>query len=156
MTGRSYGYSKGLNSNTDGKVVMLQENKKAFEGMFRFIDILIIFFSFQIAFFFRHHQVELNVFQLPLQFFIFITTYYIVWFYLSNRFQLYGSKRFSHFFGEFFDVGKTTLFCLVIASILAFFLREDPLSRLFMVYFWSIQTAFFILFRSCTGRIYLL
>ena len=47
---------------------------------------------------------------------------------------------------EAFDVFKTTSLCLVIAMIPAFFIREYPLSRLFLLYLWPLQTGSLILF----------
>jgi exopolysaccharide biosynthesis polyprenyl glycosylphosphotransferase len=48
-----------------------------------------------------------------------------------------------------FDTAKTVTLCLVGATIPAFFLREDPLSRLFLLYLWPLQVGFLILFRFC-------
>jgi exopolysaccharide biosynthesis polyprenyl glycosylphosphotransferase len=45
------------------------------------------------------------------------------------------------------DVFKTTIICFAIATIPPFFIREYPLSRIFLVYLWLLQTGSLILFR---------
>jgi len=126
---------------------MLKEQKKSFEILFRLFDVLILTISFVIAYHLRFDQIELNVFHLPIQYLVFFFTYLMAWFYFSNRFKLYSSKRLSGFMRESLDVGKTTGICFLVATIPAFFIREYPLSRIFLLNFWPIHTCSLILFR---------
>jgi len=71
----------------------------------------------------------------------------MAWVYLSGRFGLYVSKRLTAFRYEALDVCKSTALCLVIASVPAFFFREYPLSRLFLIYSWPLQTGILVLSR---------
>ena len=126
---------------------MLKEYKRPLATTFRLLDILIILFSFYIAYSLRLGPMGLNIRALPIQYFMFFFTYVIVWVYLSGRFKVYVSRRTTSFMLEAFDVSKTTSLCLVIAMIPAFFIREYPLSRLFLLYLWPLQTGSLILFR---------
>jgi exopolysaccharide biosynthesis polyprenyl glycosylphosphotransferase len=125
---------------------MLKKYKKSFTSIFRLADLLIIFISFYIAYSLRFGQ-NINISQLPIHYPIFFLSYLIVWFYLSERFQLYDSKRFDHFKYESWEVIKTTVLCLVIATVPAFFIRKYPLSRLFLLYLWPFQTGILLIFR---------
>jgi len=126
---------------------MLKQYKKPFEKTFRFVDVLIIVCSLYAAYGLRYGEIDLNIFDYPKQFQILLPIYLVVWIYLSNRFQLYSSKRMISFYQEALDVCKTTIICLAIATIPPFFIREYPLSRLFLLYLWVLQTGTLILFR---------
>ena len=126
---------------------MLKEHKNTFERLFRLLDVLILTISLVIAYYLRFGQIELNVIHLPIQYLVFFSTCLMAWLYFSNRFKLYGSKRAIGFISESLDVGKTSGICFVIATIPAFFIREYPLSRLFLLYFLPIHTGSLILFR---------
>ena len=114
--------------------------------MFRLADLLIILLSFYIAYSLRFGQ-SVNILQLPVHYTILFFSYLILWFYFSYRFQLYDSKRLAHFKYESWDVIKTTALCLVIATVPAFFIRKYPLSRLFLLYLWPLQTGVLLIFR---------
>ena len=119
---------------------MLKEYKSSLAMMFRLVDLLIVLFSFYVAYSLTFGQ-SLNISQLPIQYPVFFSTYLILWVYLSSRFRIYDSKRLSTFRYEVWDVVKTVLLCFIIATLPAFFIREYPLSRLFLLYFWPLQTA---------------
>ena len=126
---------------------MLKKNKKPLANIFRIFDIAIIIFSFYIAYSIRFGLAELKIFDFKLEFVIFFTSYIIVWLFLSFKFGLYISQRRTDFRDESIDVIKTTALTLFVAVIPAFYIREFPLSRLFLLYFWPIQTVLLILFR---------
>jgi len=126
---------------------MLKEHKKIFEILFRFLDVLILIISLGIAYMLWFGQIERNVFHIPIQYIVFFFAYLMAWIYFSNRFKLYDSKRFDGFIRESLDVGKTTGICFLAAVIPPFFIREYPLSRLFLLYFLPIHTGFLILFK---------
>jgi len=126
---------------------MFKQYKKPVANTFRFVDLLIIVCSLYVAYGLRYGEIDLNIFVYPKQFQILFTIYLVVWIYLSNRFQLYSSKRMIRFNQEALDVCKTTIICLAIATIPPFFIREYPLSRLFLLYLWVLQTGSLILFR---------
>jgi exopolysaccharide biosynthesis polyprenyl glycosylphosphotransferase len=108
---------------------------------------MIIAISFSVAYIMRFGIEGLIRFDFHLQFVVFFSSNIFAWLIVSNWFHLYSSKRFYGLLHEFRDVIKTTALCLVIAAIPAFFLRQEPLSRLFLLYFWPIQTSALILFR---------
>ena len=129
---------------------MLKQYTKSFANAFRLVDVLIIICSFYIAYGLRFGEINLNIFDYPKQFQILLPIYLLVWIYFSNRFQLYSSKRMISFYQEALDVCKTTIICLAISIIPPFFVRENPLSRLFLLYLWVLQTGSLILFRFTT------
>ena len=126
---------------------MLSQHKKRLATTFCVIDIFIILVSFCVAYCLRFGWKELSIPGIPIQFLIFFLTYLIAWIYLSSRFKLYTSKRITAFWYEAWDVCKTTAICLLIATLPAFFIREHPLSRIFLLYLWPLQTGALILFR---------
>lgn len=126
---------------------MLKQYKKPFANTFRFTDVLIVICSFYLAYALRFGVISLNIFNLPEHYQILFAIYLVVWIYFSNRFQLYSSKRLIKFGHEILDVCKTTTLCLAIATIPPFFIREYPLSRIFLVYLWVFQSGSLFLFR---------
>jgi exopolysaccharide biosynthesis polyprenyl glycosylphosphotransferase len=131
---------------------MLKEHKKSFRTFFQVFDIFIIIFSFCLAYYLRFGLDAFNAIDFRLQFKIFILSYLIVWFLFAFRFGLYSSKRFESFWSEARDIIKATSLCFLFAAIPAFFFRQEPLSRLFILYFWPIQTGFSIIFRFSVRR----
>ena len=125
---------------------MLKSHRKALTRLFRFGDLIIICVCFAAAYYFRFGFADQPL-ALPLQFKIFIVTYFVAWLYLSNLFHLYASKRLANFGQEAQDVGKTTLLSFIVALFPAFFIREFPVSRLFLVYLWFSQVATLLAFR---------
>lgn len=126
---------------------MLKQYKRPLATTFRILDFLIILIFLYVAYYLRFSLIPLNILGLPIHFQIFFATYLIAWIYLSSRFQLYTSKRLTKFRYEALDVCKTTAICLAIASVPAFFIRQYPVSRLFLSYLWPLQTGTLILFR---------
>jgi exopolysaccharide biosynthesis polyprenyl glycosylphosphotransferase len=126
---------------------MLKEYKKTLNRIYRLLDILILLLSFYAAYYLRFGPIDLKPFNLNVQYAVFFSTFLIAWFYLSSRFQVYESKRLTHFKHECWDVSKTNALCLVIATVPAFFIRHYPLSHLFLLYLWLLQTALFLSFR---------
>jgi exopolysaccharide biosynthesis polyprenyl glycosylphosphotransferase len=126
---------------------MLKQYKKPFANTFRFIDVLILICSFYVAYGLRFAEIDLNIFDYPKQFQILFIIYLVVWIYFSIHFQLYSSKRMIRFDEEALDVCKTTIICLAIATIPPFFIRDYPLSRIFLLYLWVLHTGSLILFR---------
>ena len=56
-------------------------------------------------------------------------------------------KGLAVFRNEAWDVIKTTTLCLLVAMLPPFFIRDYPLSRLFLVYLWPFQTGTLIVIR---------
>jgi exopolysaccharide biosynthesis polyprenyl glycosylphosphotransferase len=125
---------------------MLKSHRKALTHLFRFGDLIIIYVCFAAAYYFRFGYADQPL-ALPLQFKIFSLAYFVAWLYLSNLFHLYASKRLANFGQEAQDVGKTTLLSFIVALFPAFFIREFPVSRLFLVYLWLLQVATLLAFR---------
>ena len=118
---------------------MLKQYNRQFALAFRVFDFLILIFVFYLAYYLRHSSASLNFLNLPKQYQIFLPLYLLAWAYLSKRFRLYASKRMVSFKKEIVDIGKTLTISLLIASIPAFFVRENPLSRVFLVSLWLLQ-----------------
>ena len=126
---------------------MLRENKQPLANIFRIFDIIIIIVSFYISYALRFGFSGNKILDFTLEFVIFFTSYIIIWLFLSHKFHLYISKRHSSFKDEIFEVVKVVSLTLVISAIPAFYVRDFPLSRLFLIYFWPIQISLLILFR---------
>jgi exopolysaccharide biosynthesis polyprenyl glycosylphosphotransferase len=131
---------------------MLKEYKRPLAMTFRLVDLLIILFSSYVAYSLRFSQ-GLNIFQVPIQYPVFCSAYLVLWGYLSSQFRLYDSKRSTGFRYEVWDVVKTTSACFIVATLPAFFIRQYPLSRLFLLYLWPLQTTLFLSFRFILRRI---
>jgi exopolysaccharide biosynthesis polyprenyl glycosylphosphotransferase len=127
---------------------MLKKHAKSFAWIFRLCDAFLISLAFYGAYFLRNGLGDINPVALPLQFRVFLSAYLLVaWFYLSQQLSLYSSKRFTRFRVEIFDVCKITISALIIAILPSFFIREHPLSRLFLIYFCSLLLSGLISFR---------
>ena len=126
---------------------MLKQYKKQFSTTFRVLDLFLLVLSFYIAYYLRYSTVELNIFSLPLQYQVFLPTYLISWVYLSYFFNLYSSKRTSSYWGEFIAVAKTLTLCIFVGIIPSFFVREVPLSRIFLLSLSALNTFIFLSLR---------
>ena len=126
---------------------MLKKHKRSLARTFCLLDFLIVISAFIAASCLRFGSGGRYLLSFPLQFKVFFITYVAAWIYLSNYLHLYASRRLTSLRREALDVSRATLFCAVFATISAFFFRELPLSRLFLLYVWGIQTVSLILFR---------
>ncbi len=126
---------------------MLKQHKKQFSGIFRLVDVLFVIVSLYAAYYVRFRSFDLNILDLPLQYQIFFPVNFAAWLYLSQRFGLYTSKRTTPFKREALDVGKVITGCMILALVPAFFLRDYPLSRIFLVTLWVLQVVTLSLFR---------
>ena len=77
----------------------------------------------------------------------------IFWNLISNHFQLYSAKRLSDLRNEIFDVSKVIIICIVVGIILGFFIRDYPLSRLFLLEIFIFQLFGTITFRYALRKI---
>lgn len=125
---------------------MLKEYNKRFNRIFRTIDLFIILLSFYAAYYLRFGKPPFFS-VLPIQYQVFFLAYLIPWFYLSYRFDLYRGRRTWNFWKEAWDVAKTVLICFTVAEVVGFFLRDLPLSRIFLAYLLVIQASALIIFR---------
>jgi len=60
---------------------------------------------------------------------------------------LYSAKRLSKFKNELFDVSKVVIICIIVGIILGFFIRDYPLSRIFLLEIFIFQLFGMITFR---------
>jgi len=118
---------------------MLKRHSRSLARAFSFIDILTVVLSLFLVLHWRFGPAHLNFLAHPIQYQIFFLVYIVCWLYFSSRFHLYGSRRTSRFMEEVWDVIKNTSLCLAAASIPAFFVREFPVSRIFLLYLWAFQ-----------------
>jgi len=119
---------------------MHKGHNKQFNRLFRAAELTIILASFFLTYFSRFGFPPFYT-DLPKQYQVFFPAYLIGWFYLSYRFQLYKGRRIGRFLTEAWDVAKTVGLCLILAAVVGFFLRDFPLSRIFLFYLWIIQTS---------------
>lgn len=131
---------------------MLKEHKKSLARTFFLLDLLIVLCGFLAAACVRFGAEGRHLLLFPLQFKVFFIAYLAAWIYLTNHWRLYASKRLISFGREALDVSKATLASAVFATIPAFFFREMPLSRLFLLYVWCFQTVGLIFFRFLVRR----
>ena len=126
---------------------ILKHYAKEFTSLVRLCDVFLLLLSFSVAYALRYGVVPLPILALHTQYQIFLPACLIGWIYFSNRFQLYASKRMVPFSREAFDIGKAVTICIAIAAIPSFFLRDEPLSRIFLVSLWQLQIGSLVLFR---------
>lgn len=129
---------------------MLKEYAKSLTRLLRIVDLLIILGSFLAAYYFRFGTINLFDPGRHYEGKVFLTIFVISWVYLGNLFHLYSSKRFSSLWSEARDILVISTCCSAIAILAVFFLRDNPLSRLFLVYLWSLQTGTMVAFRLVT------
>lgn len=126
---------------------MLKNHKKSIDITFRIFDAIFIVISSIAAYIIRFRNIELANINIDVQFQTFVLTFIISWMYFSSRFKLYSSKRYHLLRRELFDLIKTVGICTAISFVPAFFIRQSPLSRLFLIYFVSLLSISLILFR---------
>ncbi len=126
---------------------MLKKHSRSLEKLLSFIDIFTIILSLLSVSYWMFGADFINVFSQPVQYQILFLVYMISWLYLSHRFHLYASRRTSRFRKEIWEIVKTTSLSLAVASVPAFFIREFPLSRIFLLYLWASQVLLLISFR---------
>lgn len=126
---------------------MFKEHKILFGRIFRLSDLVIIFLSSITAYYFRFETIDFDTFLSHTEYTIFFPSYLILWIYLSSRYKLYHSKRTSKLLNEIWDISKTTMLCLTVSIIPAFLIRQYPPDRLFLIYFYLLQTGVLIFFR---------
>jgi exopolysaccharide biosynthesis polyprenyl glycosylphosphotransferase len=133
---------------------MLKQHKEQMAGLFRLIDLSIITLAFLVAYYLRFGSFSPNIFTFSIQYQIFFFVSILVWVFLSGQYRLYASKRMTSFRREAVDVFVLMGASVVIAAIPAFFIREYPLSRIFLVDLVLIESSALILFRFI-GRAFL-
>jgi len=126
---------------------MLKQNKVKFYYAFRILDVVLFLFSFYLAYYIRHEYFSLDILSYPIQYQIFLVGYLIFWVFISNHFQLYSTKRLSSLKNEYFDVTKVITICIVVGIVLGFFIRDYPLSRVFLLDIFIFQLFGMITFR---------
>lgn len=118
---------------------MLKKHGRSLERALSLIDILTVVLSLLAVSYWRFGFEFLNVFGSPVQYQILFSVYIACWLYLSKRFHLYGSRRTSRFREEALAILKTASLSLTVALAPAFFIREFPISRTFLLYLWGCQ-----------------
>lgn len=106
------------------------------------IDYLILSIAFYCAYIFRFYFSGSLIFDFPLQYKVLFISYLFIWLFLSNRFNIYSSRRATNFVFEILDIFKTGTLTITIAMIPAFFIRNLPLSRIFILNLWILLLVF--------------
>ena len=126
---------------------MLKQHKRKFNYAFRILDVVLFLFSFYLAYYNRHGYFSPDILSYPIQYQVFLAGYLIFWVFISKHFQLYSAKRLSGFKNEVFDVSKVIIICIIVGIILGFFIRDYPLSRVFLLEIFIFQLFGMITFR---------
>lgn len=126
---------------------MVHNYQRRFFYLFSTIELGLIGLSFFAAYYFRYNEFSLALFQFEKQFQVLFAINLLAWFYLSHSFNLHAFKKGSSFEEESWEIIQTTVVCLMMAALPAFFIREHPVSRVFFVLFWIIEVSSLILFR---------
>jgi exopolysaccharide biosynthesis polyprenyl glycosylphosphotransferase len=126
---------------------MLKEKKATFNNLFRLIEICILTVAFAVAYYFRFEVPPYRLDIVPFEFQLFFLVYLVSWMVASNWFALYTSKRFAPIFQEAWDVTRALGICFMVSSVPVFFLRNLPLSRVFIILSLALQVVLLIAFR---------
>jgi exopolysaccharide biosynthesis polyprenyl glycosylphosphotransferase len=132
---------------------MLKENKNLLAWSFRFLDTAIIASAFWVSYWIRFDGPPLSFVEINLEFKVFFLTHLVSWMVFSQWVGLYESKRFTNFVIEIWDVVKSIGLSTMVALMPAFFFRDFPLSRIFLVYLWAIEAGSLIAVRFALRRI---
>ncbi|RJR35236.1 MAG: sugar transferase [Desulfobacteraceae bacterium] len=117
---------------------MLKKHGRSLEKALSLVDVLTVVLSLSIVSYWRFGS-EFISFLATIQYRILSLVYIVCWLYLSKRFHLYGSRRTSRFREEIWAIGKTATLSLSVALAPAFFIREFPVSRIFLAHLWACQ-----------------
>ncbi|MCP4748556.1 MAG: sugar transferase [Desulfobacteraceae bacterium] len=120
--------------------MLLNERKFFFQNIVSISDLVITLVSFYTAYRLKFGNTGSFIILPATEYTIFFMAYLIAWVYMSKRRQEYNTKRILQLRYEALDVVRSTSICIVIAMIPAFFIREYPLSRMFLILLWCIQT----------------
>jgi exopolysaccharide biosynthesis polyprenyl glycosylphosphotransferase len=103
-------------------------------------DLLSVTAAFVTAYFIRFGEDYTNLLSLPLQFEVFLLIMVLAWTVVGLRFRLYATGSLVLLSSECWQVLKTALCSVMIATVPAFLFRENPLSRLFLLYMFGLLT----------------
>jgi exopolysaccharide biosynthesis polyprenyl glycosylphosphotransferase len=126
---------------------MLKNHKKAIDLAFRLLDGILIIVASIIAYMIRFKHLNWDSLNVDIQFHTFVVSFLLSWIYFSSRWKLYSSKRYHLLRSEIFDLVKTIGTCSAISFVPAFFIRQSPLSRLFLIYFVGLSSFSMIFIR---------
>jgi len=118
---------------------VLKKHGRSLEKALSLVDVLTVLLSLSIVSYWRFGSEFINFLANPIQYQILSSVYIVCWLYLSKRFHLYGSRRTSRFREEVWAIVKTASLSLAMALAPAFFIREFPVSRIFLLYLWACQ-----------------
>jgi exopolysaccharide biosynthesis polyprenyl glycosylphosphotransferase len=126
---------------------MLKETPVLWRWGFRILDLLAISGSYICAFKLRYELYSADFAAANMEFHIFLAVLVLSWLIFSGWFNLYRSHRRDDIRSEIGLLCKVVGLSNLVAFIPAFFIRELPISRIFLLYFWGLQAFSLILFR---------
>lgn len=132
---------------------MLKQHKYKFNYAFRIFDVVLFLLSFYLSYYIRNEYFSLNILSYPIQYQVFLVGYLIFWVFVSKHFQLYSAKRLSGFKNEVFNVSKVIVICIIVGITLGFFIRDYPLSRVFLFDIFILQIFGMITFRYALRKL---
>lgn len=124
---------------------MLKKHAQFFESVFILVDIIVVSFSWIVAYFIRFnldlfpHDKGVPPFQNYLPMLIFV---WLIWIYIYKRMGLYKPMRGQSQFREIMLLLRANAFAVVLLLAATYLFTEKtiPLSRLVFITFWMIQT----------------
>ena len=118
---------------------MLKKHTRFFKSLFIISDLLMLASAWILSYFLRFHTTPIipSLGEIPsfLVYVQFLLPLWLIWAFVSKRFNLYRPRRMGHLSKEFFDIAKslTVTFFILIAIIYLF--KRFEFSRLAFFYF---------------------
>jgi exopolysaccharide biosynthesis polyprenyl glycosylphosphotransferase len=116
-------------------------------AIFRIIDFLIVALTLVPLCLDPFYVKNLAGFEFKLHRPVFFIAYLLAWVIVSDRFNLYSSKRFESFVNESMDVFKTILVCILFAIAVEYLSYEQSINREYLLYFLMLQIIALSVFR---------
>jgi Undecaprenyl-phosphate glucose phosphotransferase len=139
---------------------MLKKHTRFFKSLFVISDLLILASAWILSYFLRFRTTPIIPLRGEIPSFLvyaqFLLPLWLIWAFVSKRFNLYRPRRLGHLSSEFFDIAKslTVTFFILIAIIYLF--KRFEFSRLAFFYFLVIGFLGLIVMRFFARRILML
>lgn len=119
---------------------MLKKQAQFFKSLLIISDLIILTAAWILSYYVRFYTTLISPPLLgipPLMTYVeFLLPLWLLWAFVSNRFNVYRPRRIEHFIKEYFDVVKCLTFTLTILIAVIYLFKRFELSRLAFFYFW--------------------
>lgn len=127
---------------------MLRKNERFLSKIYSFIDLILIQLAFILSWWVRFILVDDGIISIDFStYFIWTIIYSVVALTLSLLLGLYSSKRRKTFSFEFFRILQVHVFSLFILSSVMFLFKTVDISRLYLLFFISLNIFFSVSYR---------